>query len=178
VKPRKRWSKTRICSPEHRWTLTAIAVGGHATVFARQILDDQEELVLQDGGTIKKNQGTVQYDQVKVDFCHITAPIAGRMGLGLVDPGNVVQSAVQAAQIHLDIAMARCQTGLGFYLDVITARNTLLSDQQIQVTFRVSEMAAAVQLIQVLGGGWDVTQLPGHRRLRPKETPRQSANTQ
>jgi multidrug efflux system membrane fusion protein len=35
----------------------------------------------------------VQYDQVQVDFCHITAPIAGQVGLRLVDPGNVVQSA-------------------------------------------------------------------------------------
>jgi multidrug efflux system membrane fusion protein len=35
----------------------------------------------------------VQYDEVQVDFCHITAPISGRVGLRLVDPGNVVQSA-------------------------------------------------------------------------------------
>ena len=41
---------------------------------------------------MKNDQGTVQYDQVQVDFCHITAPISGRMGLRLVDPGNVVQS--------------------------------------------------------------------------------------
>jgi multidrug efflux system membrane fusion protein len=34
----------------------------------------------------------VQYDQIQVDYCHITAPIAGRVGLRLVDPGNVVQS--------------------------------------------------------------------------------------
>jgi len=49
--------------------------------------------VLQDEGTVKNDQGTVQYDQVQVDFCHITAPIAGQVGLRLVDPGNVVQSA-------------------------------------------------------------------------------------
>jgi multidrug efflux system membrane fusion protein len=61
--------------------------------IAKQILDDQEKLVLQDAGTVKNDQGTVQYDQVQVDFCHITAPISGRMGLRLVDPGNVVQSA-------------------------------------------------------------------------------------
>jgi multidrug efflux system membrane fusion protein len=61
--------------------------------IARQILDDQEKLVLQDQGTVKNDQGTVQYDQVQVEFCHITAPIAGRVGLRLVDPGNVVQSA-------------------------------------------------------------------------------------
>ena len=59
----------------------------------KQLLDDQEKLVLQDQGTVKNDQGTVQYDQIQVDFCHITAPIAGRVGLRLVDPGNVVQSA-------------------------------------------------------------------------------------
>jgi len=61
--------------------------------IAQQILDDQEKLVLQDQGTVKNDQGTVQYDEVQVDFCHITAPIAGRVGLRLVDPGNVIQSA-------------------------------------------------------------------------------------
>jgi multidrug efflux system membrane fusion protein len=61
--------------------------------IAKQILDDQEKLVLQDEGTVKNDQGTVQFDQIEVDFCHITAPIAGRVGLRLVDPGNVVQSA-------------------------------------------------------------------------------------
>jgi multidrug efflux system membrane fusion protein len=58
----------------------------------KQLLDDQEKLVLQDEGTVKNDQGTVQYDQVQVDYCHIKAPIAGRVGLRLVDPGNVVQS--------------------------------------------------------------------------------------
>ncbi len=60
--------------------------------IAKQILDDQEKLVLQDEGTVKNDQGTVQFDQIQVDYCHITAPIAGRVGLRLVDPGNVVQS--------------------------------------------------------------------------------------
>jgi multidrug efflux system membrane fusion protein len=66
------------------WTRNAIA---------KQILDDQEKLVLQDKGTVKNDQGTVQFDQIQVDWCHITAPITGRVGLRLVDPGNVVQSA-------------------------------------------------------------------------------------
>jgi membrane fusion protein, multidrug efflux system len=58
----------------------------------KQLLDDQEKLVLQDQGTVKNDQGTVQYNQVQVDFCHITAPFDGRVGLRLVDPGNVMQS--------------------------------------------------------------------------------------
>ena len=58
----------------------------------KQLLDDQEKLVLQDEGTVKNDQGTVEFDQIQVDFCHITAPIGGRVGLRLVDPGNVVQA--------------------------------------------------------------------------------------
>ena len=69
-------------------------------------------------------------------------------------------AAVQAAQTYLDLALARYRTGLDPYLDVITAQTTLLSDQQTVISLRVSEMTAAVQLIQALGGGWDVTQLP------------------
>ena len=58
----------------------------------KQQVDDQEKLVEQDKGTVKNDEGTVQYDQVQVDFCHIVAPITGRVGLRLVDPGNVVQA--------------------------------------------------------------------------------------
>lgn len=58
----------------------------------KQTLDDQGKIVLQDEGTVKNDQGTVQFDQVQVDYCHITAPFTGRVGLRLVDPGNVVQS--------------------------------------------------------------------------------------
>jgi multidrug efflux system membrane fusion protein len=58
----------------------------------KQQLDDQEKIVLQDAGTVKNDQGTVQFDQVQLGYCHITAPISGRVGLRLVDPGNVVQS--------------------------------------------------------------------------------------
>jgi membrane fusion protein, multidrug efflux system len=57
---------------------------------AKQTLDDQEKLVLQDEGTVKNDLGTVQYDQIQVDYCHITAPFSGRVGLRLVDPGNLV----------------------------------------------------------------------------------------
>jgi multidrug efflux system membrane fusion protein len=58
----------------------------------KQTLDDQEKVVLQDEGTVKNDEGTVKFDQIQVDYCHIRAPIAGRVGLRLVDPGNVVQS--------------------------------------------------------------------------------------
>jgi multidrug efflux system membrane fusion protein len=58
----------------------------------KQTLDDQEKVVLQQQGTIKFDEGVVRFDQIQVDYCHIVAPISGRVGLRLVDPGNVVQS--------------------------------------------------------------------------------------
>ncbi len=68
-------------------------------------------------------------------------------------------AAVDAARRYEALALDRYQTGLDPYLNVITAQTTLLSDQQTDVTLRVNEMMAAVQLIQALGGGWDASQL-------------------
>jgi multidrug efflux system membrane fusion protein len=58
--------------------------------ISKQILDDQVKLVDTDKGTVKIDEGVVQYDQIQVNYCHIVSPITGRVGLRLVDPGNVV----------------------------------------------------------------------------------------
>jgi len=56
----------------------------------RQQLEDQEKLVAQTQGTIKNDEGLVAFDKVQVGYCHIVSPITGRVGLRLVDPGNLV----------------------------------------------------------------------------------------
>jgi multidrug efflux system membrane fusion protein len=58
----------------------------------KQQLDDQAQLVLQDEGTVKVDQGTLENAQANLSYCHITSPIDGRVGLRLVDPGNMVQA--------------------------------------------------------------------------------------
>jgi multidrug efflux system membrane fusion protein len=58
--------------------------------IARQQYEDQEQIVVQDQGTVKADEGTVAYDQVQLSYCHIVSPITGRVGLRLVDPGNTV----------------------------------------------------------------------------------------
>jgi membrane fusion protein, multidrug efflux system len=58
----------------------------------RQQLEDQEKIVLQNEGLVKSDQGNLKFLQVQLGWCHITAPIEGRAGLRLVDPGNVVQA--------------------------------------------------------------------------------------
>jgi len=48
--------------------------------------------VLQDEGTVKNDEGQLANAKVNLIYTHITAPIAGRVGLRLVDPGNIVQA--------------------------------------------------------------------------------------
>lgn len=57
-----------------------------------QQLATQIALVKQDEGTVKNDQGLIQSVNVNLAYCHITAPITGRIGLRLVDPGNIVQT--------------------------------------------------------------------------------------
>ena len=87
---RASWSAIRTCWPKRRWTWSATSRRWAKNAIPRQTLEDQEKLVLQDQGTVKNDEGTVQYDQVQVSYCHITSPISGRVGLRLVDPGNLV----------------------------------------------------------------------------------------
>jgi multidrug efflux system membrane fusion protein len=75
---------------EAQMDLTRYQQAWAKNAIPRQTLEDQEKLVLQDQGTVKNDEGTVQYDQVQLDYCHITSPIAGRVGLRLMDPGNLV----------------------------------------------------------------------------------------
>ena len=56
----------------------------------RQTYEDQEKIVKQDEGLVKNDEGTLRYDQVQLTYCHITSPINGKVGLRLVDPGNLV----------------------------------------------------------------------------------------
>jgi multidrug efflux system membrane fusion protein len=61
-----------------------------ANAIARQQLEDQQQAVVQDEGTVKTDEATVDYDKIQLSYCHIVAPISGRVGLRLVDPGNTV----------------------------------------------------------------------------------------
>ena len=59
----------------------------------RQQLDTQASLVHQLEGTVKNDQGQIDATKVQLVYCHITSPIAGRVGLRLVDAGNIVHAA-------------------------------------------------------------------------------------
>jgi multidrug efflux system membrane fusion protein len=59
----------------------------------RQQLDTQRALVHQYEAAIKSDEGQVAAMRLNLSYCRVSAPIAGRVGLRLVDPGNIVHAA-------------------------------------------------------------------------------------
>jgi NodT family efflux transporter outer membrane factor (OMF) lipoprotein len=80
------------------------------------------------------------------------------------------QDAVQSAQKYLELAIARYETGVDQYLNVLVAQTTLLTDQQTLASLRTQSMTASVQLVEALGGGWDLSQLPTPAQVSQKVT--------
>jgi NodT family efflux transporter outer membrane factor (OMF) lipoprotein len=63
-------------------------------------------------------------------------------------------NAVNSAQRVLDLANDRYTGGLDTYLDVITAQQTLLTNQRQSVQIRGQQMTTSIFLVKALGGGW------------------------
>jgi NodT family efflux transporter outer membrane factor (OMF) lipoprotein len=70
------------------------------------------------------------------------------------------QAAVASAQHSFDISNRRYKGGVTSYLEVLTAEQVLLQNQQTAVGLQTRQFVASVGLIRSLGGGWDTTQLP------------------
>jgi multidrug efflux system membrane fusion protein len=58
----------------------------------RQQLDTQDALVRQYEGAVKVDQGQIDSAKLQLTYSRITAPISGRIGLRIVDPGNMVHA--------------------------------------------------------------------------------------
>ncbi len=58
----------------------------------KQQLDTQVATVHQYEGVVKLDQGQIDNVNVQLGYCRITSPITGRVGLRLVDPGNIVHA--------------------------------------------------------------------------------------
>lgn len=58
----------------------------------RQTVDTQRALVNQLAATVRNDEAQIALAQVQLDFTTITAPLSGRVGARLVDPGNIVHA--------------------------------------------------------------------------------------
>ena len=72
----------------------------YQTLFAedsipKQQLDTQVEFVHQFEGVVETDRGVIDNVKLQLIYCRITAPLSGRLGLRLVDPGNIVHASDQ-----------------------------------------------------------------------------------
>jgi outer membrane protein TolC len=80
----------------------------------------------------------------------------GITGLSSLERAELQANAsVRSAQRACDIATERYKGGVDTYLDVITAQQTLLTNQRQAVQIQGQQFTTAVFLIKALGGGWN-----------------------
>ena len=60
--------------------------------IAQQEYDAQESLVKQSEGTLQLDLAQIANAELLLSYCKIASPITGRIGLRLVDPGNMVRA--------------------------------------------------------------------------------------
>jgi outer membrane protein, multidrug efflux system len=81
-------------------------------------------------------------------------------GLTILDQAfQSQQQAVEASRRNLDIATNRYKGGLVSYLDVVTAQQTLLTNEQELAILQGQKLVTSVLLVKALGGGWDASSL-------------------
>jgi len=100
------------------------------SISAQQVTD-QKFLVAQDAATVQVDQANIDTAKLDLAYCHITAPVAGLVGLRLVDPGNYVTSgsstgiAVITTMQPMTVIFAVPQTELGSVLARMQSGATL-----------------------------------------------------
>ncbi|HEY3948795.1 MdtA/MuxA family multidrug efflux RND transporter periplasmic adaptor subunit, partial [Phenylobacterium sp.] len=94
--------------------------------IARQQVDIQAATVKQDEGVVKTDQAQVASARLNIAYCHIVAPVPGRVGLRQVDPGNFISSNLANGVVVIN------------EVDPITVIFTLPEDSIPQVALRMA----------------------------------------
>jgi NodT family efflux transporter outer membrane factor (OMF) lipoprotein len=84
----------------------------------------------------------------------------------LAEEAGQQNEAVVAALQALDLENDRYKAGTDSYINVITTQTIALNDQQTSVSILERRMAAAVDLVKAVGGGWDASSLPSEDAIR------------
>ena len=95
---------------------------------SRQQVDTQVAMVNQFTAALKGDDAAIETAQLNLSFCYITAPFDGRVGLRLVDPGNVVHAAdpggiVMLTEVHpITVVFTLPQRDLPAIVDAMATR--------------------------------------------------------
>lgn len=78
----------------------------------------------------------------------------------LTDESAQQADAVAASERALELARSRYEGGITTYLEVVTAQGVALTNERVAVDLLTRRMAASVNLVRALGGGWSTSDLP------------------
>lgn len=84
------WLKDKATLAQARSDLARYETLRAQKAIAEQTVTDAEFTVEQDEAQVKADEANIAQYKLDLEYCHITAPVAGRVGLRLVDPGNYV----------------------------------------------------------------------------------------
>ncbi|HYM75008.1 MAG TPA: efflux transporter outer membrane subunit [Candidatus Dormibacteraeota bacterium] len=149
---------------------TDIASLFNAPSFFWSLGADALQPILQ-GGRNRANLAAAQaaYDQSVANYRQSVLTAFQEVEDGISNLSTLSQAlstqgaAVDDARRALDIANNRYVGGVTTYLDVITAQNTLLSNQRLETQLLGQQMVSSVYLVKALGGSWD----PGPVKSEP-----------
>lgn len=123
------------------------------------VFDVGRRRAISEQATAAYNQSVANYrETILVSFQEVEDNLSS---LRILESEAETQNAaVNAAQHSLDLSTNRYKGGVVNYLEVTTAQNTALSNQRAAIDILRRRLTASVQLIQALGGGWNVSNLP------------------
>lgn len=102
---------------------------------SKQVYDTQAALVKQDQGTVLIDQGQVDAANVNLGWTRITSPITGRVGVRLVDPGNLVSASGSVSNTPSTAAPTNSAAASGSNSGIVIVNQI----EPIAVTFTVPE---------------------------------------
>src|SRR5579863_3840668 len=83
-------SKDQALLKQAQTDLARYQILGKQDSIAQQTVDGQVQLVHQYEGALRIDQGQIDNDKLNIAYCHVVAPVTGRVGLRQVDQGNYV----------------------------------------------------------------------------------------
>jgi membrane fusion protein, multidrug efflux system len=67
--------------------------------MSQQQVDTQKATADQLEGAVRADQAAIDNAKLQIEYCHITAPVSGRIGLRMIDVGNIVHASDQNAML-------------------------------------------------------------------------------
>jgi len=141
------------------WLKLASNFWSVAPAIAVSVFDGGRRRAGVEQATAAYQRAEAQYrDVVLVAFREVEDSLAALRILA--EEAAVQRSAVEAAQRFMTQSTNRYRGGVATYLEVVIAQNAALQAQRTALGILRRQMAASVQLVKALGGGWDRSALP------------------